>query len=99
MKWSEVDILFEPEDHPMTELSNWNLPFMVKLLIGQYEVAKTLIHNGASLNLIIRKTFIEKGLILAELTPVHDTFHGVIPSQFSTPIVRNQVVLGLICDE
>jgi hypothetical protein len=41
MKWSEVDISFGPEDHPMTELSNRNLPFVVKLLIGQHKVAKT----------------------------------------------------------
>jgi hypothetical protein len=28
---------------------------------------------------MMRKTFIELGLNLAELTPVHDTFHGIIP--------------------
>jgi hypothetical protein len=39
MKWSEVDISFGPEDHPMTELSNQNLPFVVKLLIGRHKVA------------------------------------------------------------
>jgi hypothetical protein len=31
MKWSETDISFRPEDHPEIELSNRNLPFMVKL--------------------------------------------------------------------
>jgi hypothetical protein len=40
----------------------------------------------ASLNLIMRKTFIEMGLSLAELTPVHDTFHGAISGLSSTPI-------------
>jgi hypothetical protein len=34
LKCSEVDISFGPEDHPTTELSNQNLPFVVKLLIG-----------------------------------------------------------------
>jgi hypothetical protein len=48
-------------------------------------VAKTLVDNGASLNLIMRKTFIEMGLTLFDLTPVHDTFHGVILGQSSTP--------------
>jgi hypothetical protein len=52
---------------------------MVKLPIGRHKVAKTLIDNWASLNLIMRKTFIEMGLHLADLTPMHDTFHGVIP--------------------
>jgi hypothetical protein len=33
MKWFETDISFKPEDHPMTELSNQNLAFVVKLLI------------------------------------------------------------------
>jgi hypothetical protein len=69
-----------------TELSNQNLPFMVKLSIGRHKVAKTLVDNGASLNLITRKTFIEMGLNLADLTPVHDTFHDVILGQSSTPI-------------
>jgi hypothetical protein len=86
MKRSEVDISFGPEDHSTTELSNQNFPFMVKLLIGQHMVAKTLIDNRASLNLIIRKTFIEMDLNLADLTLVHDTFHDVIPDQPSTPI-------------
>jgi hypothetical protein len=80
MKWSE--------DHPLAELSNWNLPFVVKLPIGRHKVAKTLVDNGASLNLFMRKTFNEMGLNLSHLTLVHDTFHGVIPGQSSTPIRR-----------
>jgi hypothetical protein len=79
MKWSDMDISFGLEDHPETELSEKNLSFVVKLLIGRHKVAKTLIDNGASLNLIMRKTFIEMGLNLKDLTPVHDTYDGVIP--------------------
>jgi hypothetical protein len=88
MKWSDVDILFRPKDHPKTVLSKRNLLVMVKLPIGWHKVAKTLIDNGASLNLIMRKTFIEMGLNLKDLTPVHDTFHGVILGQSSTSIGR-----------
>jgi hypothetical protein len=51
-----------------------------------HKVAKTLIDNGASLNLMMRNTFIEMGLNLVDLTPVHDTFHGIIPGKSSTPI-------------
>jgi hypothetical protein len=76
IRWSNAGISFRPEDHPDTELSDRNLPFIVKISIGRHEVAKTLIDSGASLNLMMRKTFIEMGLNLAELTPVHDTFHG-----------------------
>jgi hypothetical protein len=36
----------------------------------------------------MRRTFIEMGLNLLDLTPVHDMFHGVIPGQVSTPIGR-----------
>jgi hypothetical protein len=68
-------------------LFNQNLLFVVKLPIGQHKVAKTLIDNGVSLNLIIRKTFIKMDLNL-DITLVHDTFHDVIPSQSSTPIGR-----------
>jgi hypothetical protein len=49
-------------------------------------VTKILIDNWASLNLMMRKTFIEMGLNLADLTPVHDTFYGIIPGQSFTPI-------------
>jgi hypothetical protein len=78
MKWSEIDISFGPEDHLETEFSSQNLPFMIKLSIGRHMVAKTLVDNGASLNLIMRNTFIQMGLNLAVLTPVRDTFHSVI---------------------
>jgi hypothetical protein len=88
MKWSDMDISLGPKDHPKTELSIRNLSFMVKLSIGQHKVTKTSINNGASLNLIMGKTFIEMGPNLKDLTPVHDTFHGVIPRQSSTPIGR-----------
>jgi hypothetical protein len=78
MKWSDVDISFGPEDHPDIELSERNLPFVVKLPIGRHKVVKTLIDNGASLNLIMSKTFIEMGLNLKDLITLHNTFHKVI---------------------
>jgi hypothetical protein len=88
MRWSDDYISFGPEDHPDTELSERNLSLVIKILIGQHKVAKTLIDIGASLNLLMRKTFVEMGLKLSDLTPVHDTFHGIIPEQASTPIGR-----------
>jgi hypothetical protein len=88
MRWSEVNISFGPEDHPITELSDRNLLFVVKIPIGRHRVAKTMIDSGASLNLLMRRTFIEMGLSLADLTPVQDTFHGIIPGQSSMPVGR-----------
>jgi hypothetical protein len=85
MRWSDADISFRPKDYPDTELLDRNMPFIIKILIGRHKVAKTLIDGGASLNLMMRKTFIEMGLNLAELTPMHDTFLGIIPGQSSTP--------------
>jgi hypothetical protein len=79
IKWSDVDISFGPEDHLDTELSKSNLPFLVKLPIRHHKVAKTLIDNGVSLNLIMRMTFIEMGVHLKDPIPVHDMFHEVIP--------------------
>jgi hypothetical protein len=88
MRWSDVDISFRPKDHPITELSDRNLPFVVKIPIGRHRMAKTMIDSGASLNLLMRRTFIEMGLSLADLTPVQDTFHGIIPGQSCMPIGR-----------
>jgi hypothetical protein len=45
MKWSETDISFRLEDHPEIELSNQNLPFVIKLPTRQHKVARTLIDN------------------------------------------------------
>jgi hypothetical protein len=59
---------------------------VVKLLIGRHNVTMTLIDNGASMNLIMRKAFIEMGLNLKYLILVHDMFHGVIPGQSPTHI-------------
>jgi hypothetical protein len=96
MRWSDVDISFGPEDHPITKLSERNLSFVVKIPIGRHRVAKTMIDSGASLNLLMRRTFIEMGLSLADLTPVQDTFHGIIPGQSSTPI--GHIDLEVSCD-
>jgi hypothetical protein len=79
MRWSDIDISFMSQDHPDIEIYDQNLPSVVKLPIGWHKVAKMLIDNGASLNFIMRKTFIEMGLNLKDLTLVHDTFHGIIP--------------------
>jgi hypothetical protein len=86
MRWSEVNISFGPEDHLITELSDRNLPFVVKIPIERHRVAKTMIDSDASLNLLMRRTFIEMGLSLANLTSVQDTFHGIIPGQSSMPV-------------
>jgi hypothetical protein len=69
MRWFDDYISFRPKDHPDTELSERNLSFIVKILIGRHKVAKTLIDNGASLNLMMRKIFIEMRLNLSNLTP------------------------------
>jgi hypothetical protein len=67
MRWSDDYIIFGLEDHPVTELLEKNLPLVVKIPTGRHKVAKTLIDNGVSLNLIMRKTFIEMGLKLSDL--------------------------------
>jgi hypothetical protein len=57
-------------------------------------VAKTLVDNVVSLNLIMRKTFIEMDLNLLDPTPIHDTLHSVIPGQSSTPIEHIDLVVS-----
>jgi hypothetical protein len=68
---------------------------MVKFLIGCHKVAKTLIDNGASLNLIMRMTFSEMGLNLSDLTPVHNTFHDVILGQLTWRYHVDQVAISV----
>jgi hypothetical protein len=99
MRWSDVDISFRPEDHPITELSERNLPFVVKIPIGRHRVAKTMIDSSASLNLLMRRTFIEMGLSLTDLTLVQDTFHGIIPGHSSMPIRRIDLEVSCVSGE
>jgi hypothetical protein len=40
MRWFDDYITFRPEDHPITELSERNLPLIVKIPIGWHSVAK-----------------------------------------------------------
>jgi hypothetical protein len=70
---------------------------MVKLPIKRHKVTNTLIDNGASLNIIMRKTFIEIGLNLKDLTPVHDMFHGIILGQSTTHVgcIDQEVSCGI----
>jgi hypothetical protein len=90
MRWSDVDISFGPEDYPDTELSERNLSFVVMIPIRRHKVTKTLIDSGASLNLMMSKSFIEMNLNLAGLTPcmIRSTrlFQGSrpLPSDVST---------------
>jgi hypothetical protein len=84
MRWSDDYISFGSEDHPDIELSERNLPLVVKIPIGRHKVAKTLIDSGASLNLMMRKIFIEMSLNLSDLTPYMTCFTGL--SQGSCPL-------------
>jgi hypothetical protein len=88
---------FRPEDHPDTELSERNLLFIIKTPIRWHMVPKTLIDSGASLNIMMRKTFIEMGLNLADLTPMHDSwrsFQGSHPLQLDASTWRYFVIRG-----
>jgi hypothetical protein len=94
MRWSDEYILFGPKDHPDMELSERNLQLVVKILIRRHNVAKTLVDSGASLNLMMRKTFIEMCLKLSDLTTVHDTFDEDINT--SATIIPSVEILGPI---
>jgi hypothetical protein len=49
MRWSDDYISFGLEDHIDMELSERNLPLVVKILIGRHKVANTLIDSGTFL--------------------------------------------------
>jgi hypothetical protein len=87
MRWSDIDISFGPEDHLDVELSDRNLPFIIKIPTWRHKVAKTLIDSGALLNLMMSNTFIKMGLNLADLTPCMTLFMG--SSQGSCPPPSN----------
>jgi hypothetical protein len=57
MRWSDDYISFGAKDHPDTELFERILSLVIKILIRRHKVAKTLIDSGASLNLMMKKTF------------------------------------------
>lgn len=95
MKYSEVVISFGPSDHPSTILFSRNFPFIVKIPIGRYNVAKTLVDNGSSLNLMMRKMYLEMGLPLEALQPVAQPFHDIIPG--ASAISLGRIDLTVVC--
>jgi hypothetical protein len=95
MMWAKTIISFRPNDHPTVELSQMNLPFMVKIPIGMHQVTKILIDNDITLNLIMRHTYLEMNLLLAELQPIDDTFHDVILGVSSKPL--SKIDLMVVC--
>jgi hypothetical protein len=82
MKWSDDYITFRPEDHPIVELSERNLPLVVKIPIGwpKHWLIAGLIESYNE------KDLHRDGPQLIRPDPVHDTFHRVILGQASTPI-------------
>jgi hypothetical protein len=85
--------LIRTRDHPTTKLLNRNLRFVVKIHIGKHKVAKTLSDIGATLNLIMRPTYVEMNLLMYVLHPVKATFHDVILGTSTTPFGKSDLMV------
>jgi hypothetical protein len=97
MRWSNVDISFGPHDHPDIELYDRNLLFVVKLLIGAAQCGQNTDQQWGLIESYHEENLHRDGPQSERLDSIHDTFHGVILGQLSTPIgcINLEVSFGI----
>jgi hypothetical protein len=86
LKWSEVQITFNREDHPdhMPQLGSY--PLVVAPLFKSKRVHKVLMDGGSGINVLYASTLDDMGIPRSQLRPSTTTFHGVIPGMEALPI-------------
>jgi hypothetical protein len=93
LKWSEVPITFDYNDHPdFVPKSRW-YPLIVCPIVMDVKLNRVLIDGGSSLNILFLKTFDQMGLSRFLLCPSWASFHGIVPSVAATPI--GQIILPM----
>jgi hypothetical protein len=82
LKWSEVPITFDRNDHPnFIPKPGW-YPLIVCPIVKNVKLNRVLI----DLNILFLKTFDQMGLSRSLLCPSQAPFHGIVPGAAATPV-------------
>jgi hypothetical protein len=86
LKWSEVPITFDREDHPDHMPQPGSYPLVVAPLFESKRVHKVLMDGGSGINVLYASTLDDTGILMSALRPSTAPFHGVVPGMEALPI-------------
>jgi hypothetical protein len=86
LKWSEVPITFNRNDHPDFIPKPGQYSLIVCPIIEDVKLNCVLIDGGSSLNILFLKTFDHMGLSRSLLCPSRAPFYGVVPGAAAIPV-------------
>jgi hypothetical protein len=86
LKWSEVLITFDREDHPDHVPQPGSYPLVVAPLFKSKRVHKVLMDGGSGINVLYASTLDDMGIPRSQLRLSTAPFHGVIPGMEALPI-------------
>jgi hypothetical protein len=84
LKWSEVPITFDRNDHPDNVPKPGWYPLIVSLVNKDVKLNRVLIAGGSFLNILFLKTFDHMGLSRSLLRPSRASFYGIVPGTTAT---------------
>jgi hypothetical protein len=86
LKWSEVPITFDREDHPDRVPQPGSYPLVVAPLFKSKKINKVLLDGGSEINVLYASTLDDMGIPRSQLRPSTAPFHGVVPVMEALPI-------------
>jgi hypothetical protein len=86
LKWSEVPITFDRNDHLDFVPKPRPYPLIVSPITKDVKLNRVLIDGGSSLNILFLKTFDQMGLSRSLLHPSRAPVHGIVPGAVATPV-------------
>jgi hypothetical protein len=93
LKWSEVSITFDCNNHSDFVPKPGRYPLIVSPIIKDVNLNQVLVNGGSSLNIFFLKTFDKIGLPRSALRPSRAPFHDIVPRAAETPV--DQITLSL----
>jgi hypothetical protein len=86
LKWSEVPITFDHEDHPEHVSQPGACPLLVAPLFKSKEIHKVLMDGGSGINVLYASTLDDMCILRSKVRPLTTPFHGVVPGMEALPI-------------
>jgi hypothetical protein len=86
LKWSEVPITFDCEDHLDHVPQPGSYPLVVAPLFKSKRVYKVLMDGGSGINVLYASTLDDMGIPRSALRPVTAPLHRVVPGMEALPI-------------
>jgi hypothetical protein len=86
LKWSEVSITFDREDHPDHVPQPESYSLVVAPLFKSKRIHKVLMDGGSRINMLYASMLDDMGILRSQLRPSTAAFHEVVPGMEALPI-------------